>query len=93
MWWPNWRRSSRLPLDLNRFPARPHKLWIPKLGPVEGFAGDRWGEITFKEHGRAFYLFIGVGARANSTTRAELLAALDSLVIARGKSSVIPAVL
>ncbi len=76
-----------LPLVLNRLPVRPRKFTIPKLGRVEGFAGDRWGEIVFKEHRRAFYLFLGVGAQANRAARSQLLAALDTLVIAHARPS------
>lgn len=67
-----------LPLDLARFPPRPRHFRIRRLTTLEGFSGRRWAEIIFRDHGRAFYLFIGVGTRAD-TQVPRLLAALDSL--------------
>jgi hypothetical protein len=81
--------SEDAPAHLSGFPARLHKLTtIPKLRDVGcGLAGDRWAEIMFKQHGRAFYLFIGIGARASHAARAQLLATVNTLVIARDRPS------
>ena len=66
------------PVDLRLFPPRPRRFRIAHLGRVEGFNGPRWDEIVFRDHGRAFYIFVGVGSRAGSQVPA-LLDALDSL--------------
>src|SRR5262252_4833452 len=47
--------------DLRAFPRRPAHFHA-RLTALEGFRG-RWGEITFRSHRRAFYLFVGVGKR------------------------------
>jgi hypothetical protein len=69
------------PADVRRFPPRPRTFRITRLGFVKSFAGDRWKEITFRDHHRAFYLFVWIGRKA---TRMEpaLLASLNSLQIA-----------
>jgi hypothetical protein len=67
--------------DLSRFPPRPALFRVAHLGGVEGFRSGRtgrWGEIVFRDHGRGFYVFIGVGAQAASQLP-RLLSALDSL--------------
>lgn len=66
------------PVDLRLFPRRPRRFRLGHLGRVEGFDGPRWGEIVFRDHGRAFYIFVGVGSHAGSQVPA-LLRALDSL--------------
>ena len=65
-------------VDVTLFPPRPHRFRIRRLTRLEGFSGRRWGEITFRDHGRAFYLFVGVGPGADSQLPRVLLA-LDSL--------------
>jgi hypothetical protein len=47
---------------------------------MEGFNGNRWAEITFRDHGCGFYLFIGVGRNAVGS-EGNLLRSLDSLVV------------
>lgn len=67
--------------DLSRFPPRPRHFRVARLGGVEGFDSGRtgrWGEIVFRDHGRGFYVFIGVDARAAGQLP-RLLRALDSL--------------
>ena len=74
-------QTSLAPGDLSRFPPRPAHFHLAHLGGVEGFdggRGGRWGEIVFRDHGRGFYLFVGVGARAGRELP-RLLRALDSL--------------
>lgn len=70
--------KSPLPVDLEHFPKRPHHLRLSHLGMLEGFSGKHWGELTFRDHHRAFYVFIGVGSRAGAQVP-KLLGALDSL--------------
>jgi hypothetical protein len=67
-----------LPVDIARFPPRPRHFRIRRLTMLEGFSGRRWAEITFRDHGRAFYIFIGVGSQADAQIP-RLLRALDSL--------------
>jgi hypothetical protein len=50
---------------------------MTRLTALEGFRG-RWAEITFREHDRAFYLFIGAGNDARRPL-SILMRALDSL--------------
>jgi hypothetical protein len=45
---------------------------------LEGFSGKRWGELTFHDHRRAFYVFIGVGSHSRAQLP-KLPGALDSL--------------
>lgn len=72
-------QTALAPGDLKEFPPRPtHFALRPPLS-VEGFSGS-WGEIVFRDHRRAFYLFVGVGAHAKPQLP-RLLAALDTLRI------------
>lgn len=66
------------PRDIAGFPPRPRRFRIRRLTMLEGFSGRRWGEITFRDHGRAFYIFIGVGSQADAQIP-RLLRTLDSL--------------
>jgi hypothetical protein len=66
------------PLDIAQFPPRPRHFRIRRLTRLEGFSGRRWAEITFRDHGRAFYIFIGVGSQADAQIP-RLLRTLDSL--------------
>ena len=66
--------------DLRRFPRRPRRFTVRHLGGVEGF-GDRWAELPFRDNGRAFYAFIGVGT-ISTRQLPTLLQALDTLRVA-----------
>lgn len=64
--------------DLRKdFPRRPAYFALRQPRSLEGFRGS-WGEIVFRDHGRAFYLFVGVGVHAQQQLP-RLLAALDTL--------------
>ena len=66
------------PVDLRKdFPRRPAYLALEPPRSLEGFRGS-WGEIVFRDHGRAFYLFVGVGVHAQQQLP-RLLAAFDTL--------------
>jgi hypothetical protein len=39
---------------------------------------EHWGELTFRDHRRAFYVFIDVGSQAGAQL-SKLLGALNSL--------------
>lgn len=58
--------KSPLRVDLVNFPKRPHHFRLSRLGMLEGFSGKHWGELTFRDHGRAFYVFVGVGRQADA---------------------------
>jgi hypothetical protein len=71
-------QTALAPGDLLReFPRRPTYFALTPPFSVEGFSGS-WGEIIFRDHRRAFYLFVGVGAHAQPQLP-RLLAALDTL--------------
>jgi hypothetical protein len=67
--------------DLKQFPPRPKKFTVLRLGGLESFPGYRWAERVFRENGRAFYVFIWVGAK-DRRRLPTLLNALDSLRVA-----------
>ena len=67
--------------DLKHFPRRPKRFTVSHLGGVESFAGWRWAERVFRENGRAFYVFLWVGANDNRQLP-TLLDTLDSLRVA-----------
>jgi hypothetical protein len=64
--------------DLKQFPPRPKKFMVSHLGGIESFEGNRWAERVFRDHRRAFYAFIWVGAD-DTRQLPTLLNALDSL--------------
>jgi hypothetical protein len=71
-------QTALAPRDLLKdFPRRPAYFALKPPFSVEGFSGS-WGEIVFRDHRRAFYLFVGVGAHAQPQLP-RLLAALDTL--------------
>lgn len=72
-------QTALAPGDLKRFPQRPTYFALKPPLSTEGFLGN-WGEIVFRDHRRAFYLFVGVGAHAQPQLP-RLLAALDTLRI------------
>jgi hypothetical protein len=61
--------------------ARPRRFVLPPLGRMEGFGGNRWAELRFRQHGRRFYVFIGVGRYAPAAALALLLDRLDTMGI------------
>jgi len=70
--------------DAPGFPQRPTRFAVPRLtNRLEGHTG-RWGEITFRQRGRDFYLFVGVGVGADGQIRlGRLLGLLDGLKVAK----------
>jgi hypothetical protein len=63
------------------WPQRPLRFKLPRLGLMEGFGGDRWGELRFRQHGRRFYIFIGIGRRASLARIGISLKSLDGMTI------------
>ncbi|MGH7123400.1 MAG: hypothetical protein ACREFI_03440 [Stellaceae bacterium] len=72
-------QTALAPGDLKEFPRRPTQFALRPPLSVEGFSGS-WGEIVFRDHRRAFYLFVGIGVHAQPQLP-KLLAALDTLRI------------
>ena len=70
-------QTSVSPADLRRLPRRPHRFTVSRLTGVEGF-GDRWVEFFFRDHGREFYVFVGVG-KHGARHLPTLLHSLDTL--------------
>lgn len=68
---------------MKRVPLRPRHFHTRREGAGGLCTPADSGEITFKERGRAFYVFYGIGKRASPTTRSAVRALLDSLRIER----------
>jgi hypothetical protein len=68
---------------LRRVPPRPRHLETRQEGAGGLCTPADSGEITFQEHGRAFYVFYGIGKRASPATRIAVQALLDSLRLGR----------
>jgi hypothetical protein len=68
---------------LRRVPPRPRHFKTDVKGAGGLCTPADSGEITFREHGRAFYVFYGIGRRASPVTRSGVRALLDSLRIGR----------
>lgn len=66
----------------NPWPNRPSRFKLPHLNGMETYAGNRWGELLFRERGRHFYIFVWVGRQATGAQTAKLLHALDGLRVA-----------
>jgi hypothetical protein len=64
------------------FPPRPAKFAQPKLNPhgLEGYSG-RWAEMVFRDRGRDFYIFLGVGPGTPIARVETLLRALDTMSV------------
>jgi hypothetical protein len=69
------------PLAGGSWPRRPTRFRLPHLGRMEGFGGNRWGELVFRDRGRRFYLFVGVGRHAPASTIRLLMRSLDTLAV------------
>jgi hypothetical protein len=67
---------------LRRVPPRPRHFRLNARGGGGLCTPPNSGEIAFKQGGRAFYIFYGIGRRASPTTRAQARALLDGLGIA-----------
>jgi len=66
---------------LPRTPSRPRHFRLDAEGAGGLCTPPNSGELTFREHGRAFYLFYGFGTRAATATHAQAMQLLDSLRI------------
>jgi len=86
---PRYRVPPRAALVLlmegksGRFPARPARFRLPRLGNLGGcceMPNGRGAEVLFRDHGRRFYAFVYVGARSGAER--STLALLNGLRIA-----------
>ena len=68
---------------LRRVPPRPLHFKTSRRGDGGLCTPADSGQITFRERGRAFYVYYGVGRRASPATRIAVRALLDSLRIGR----------
>jgi hypothetical protein len=66
---------------LPRTQRRPRHFRLDAKGAGGLCTPPNSGELTFREHGRAFYIFYGFGRRASTATRAQAMQLLDSLRI------------
>jgi hypothetical protein len=66
---------------LRRVPPRPHHFDLRARGAGGLCTPPDSGEIPFRESGRAFYLFFGIGTNATSSTRRALHRLVDSIRI------------
>jgi len=69
------------PENTNPWPNRPARFKLAHLNGMETFAGNRWGELLFRDRRRHFYIFVWVGRQATSAQTARLLHALDGLQV------------
>ncbi len=68
---------------LSRVPPRPRHFTLARSGAGGLCTGPVSGQLTFRERGRAFYVYYGVGRKASPATRCAVVAVLDSLRIRR----------
>jgi len=66
---------------LRRVSPRPRHFALNARGSGGLCTPPDSGEITFRERGRAFYIFYGIGRRAPAKVRRQVRALLDSLWI------------
>jgi hypothetical protein len=77
------RDGASLRRMLPRTPARPRHFVLDARGRGGLCTPPDSGELTFREHGRAFYVFYGFGRRAPARIRAQAEALLDGMRISR----------
>ena len=66
---------------LPRTPGRPRHFRLDANGAGGLCTPPNSGELTFREHRRAFYVFYGFGTHASTVTHAKAMQLLDSLRI------------
>jgi hypothetical protein len=77
------RDGASLKRMLRRVPRRPRHFVLDAKGSGGLCTPPNSGELTFREHGRAFYVFYGFGRKAPKLVRARAAALLDGLRISR----------
>ncbi|HJQ75338.1 MAG TPA: hypothetical protein VJ814_10640 [Gaiellaceae bacterium] len=68
---------------LRRVPPRPRHFVLDAKGAGGLCTPPDSGELPFKSHGRAFYVFYGFGRRASRRIRAQASALLDGMQISQ----------
>jgi hypothetical protein len=77
------RDGASLRRMLRRVPRRPHRFVLSARGWGGLCTPPDSGELTFREHGRAFYVFYGFGRRPRQHIRAQAAAVLERMRISR----------
>jgi hypothetical protein len=68
---------------LRRVPHRPRHFVLPATGWGGLCTPPDSGELTFRQHGRAFYVFYGFGRKAPQRIRAQAEQLLERMQISR----------
>jgi hypothetical protein len=77
------RDGASLRRMLRRVPLRPSRFVLDAKGAGGLCTPPNSGELFFREHGRAFYVFYGFGRKAAKRVRAQAVALLDGMRISR----------
>jgi hypothetical protein len=77
------RDGASLARMLRRAPPRPRHFLLGGKGWGGLCTPPNSGELTFRAHGRAFYVFYGFGRNAPQRLRAQAEASLDGMRISR----------
>jgi hypothetical protein len=77
------RDGASLRRMLRRAPPRPSRFVLDAKGAGGLCTPPNSGELFFREHGRAFYVFYGFGRKAPKRLRAQAAALLDGMQISR----------
>ena len=76
------RDGASLHRMLPRVPLRPKHFVLSASGQGGLCTPSDSGELTFKQRGRAFYVFYGIGRRASRSVHARAVGLLNSMMIA-----------
>lgn len=68
---------------LRRVPQRPVHFKLDAKGAGGLCTPADSGELTFQEHGRAFYVFYGFGPKASAATRRAAVTLLDDMRVSK----------
>lgn len=79
------RDGASLARMLRRVPPRPRRFLLDGKGWGGLCTPPNSGELAFREHGRAFYVFYGFGRNAPKRVRAQAVSLLDGMRIFRGR--------
>lgn len=77
------RDGASLRRMLRRVPRRPRHFVLDAKGSGGLCTPPNSGELTFREHGRAFYVFYGFGRKAPKLVHAQAGALLNGIRISR----------
>jgi hypothetical protein len=67
------------PLTGERWPPRPVRLRLGRLGKMKLFRGDGWSELLFRLHGRHIYAFAWVGRHAPASECRQLPSVIEGM--------------